>query len=337
MKIVKLTFCDPSWPILRQTPDRSGRWCEYRFGELESELDSWVVYGDLPAVQTALCDPNRIVLFMGEPQAVKRYPAEFLAQFAAVVTSHEGLDHPGAIHTQQALPWFVGGRFLPATKTWDPKFRKDYDELCVELPPAKTKLMSIVATKKFVTEGHGLRCRFIERLKSEFGDEVDVFGVGHDVVADKWDAIAPYKYHFAIENSVARDYWTEKLSDAYLGGAYPLYSGCPNIGDYFDQDAMTVLDLRDFDAAIATIKRTISENRFEISADALGKAKSLVLNRYQLFPAATAILDTLPAAYRPAEVTLRPIASFERPSGGILRRVSRFVVGRTKAIAGAKR
>jgi hypothetical protein len=337
LKDVRLTFCDPTWPIMRQTPGRSGVWSSYRYcAQTNGPVDAWVVYGDLPESQTVICDPKRTILFMCEPPEVLRYPARFLAQFAVVVTSHSGLNHPGAIHVQQGLPWFVGGRFLPDSRTWDPNFSKDYDDLLVTPPPAKTKLMSIVATKKYVTPGHELRCRFIERLKDEFGDQIDVFGVGHDVVADKWDVIAPYRYYCAIENCAAKDYWTEKLSDAYLAGAYPFYYGCSNISDYFSGDAMTRIDLADFDAAIAGMRRAISEDTFENSGAAIQQAKELVLNRYQLFPAATDLLDSLPESTNASRVTLSPMKKFRRSPGSFLRKLSRIVTRRSSAAASAK-
>jgi hypothetical protein len=40
-----------------------------------------------------------------------------------------------------------------------------------------------------------------------------------------------------LENSQSPHYWTEKLTDAYLGWAFPLYVGCPNVGDYFAKES----------------------------------------------------------------------------------------------------
>lgn len=59
--------------------------------------------------------------------------------------------------------------------------------------------------------------------------------------------MSKYKYVLAIENGQCMDYWTEKLADSYLAGCYPIYYGCPNISDYFKQDSMLKVDIRDYE------------------------------------------------------------------------------------------
>jgi Glycosyltransferase family 10 (fucosyltransferase) C-term/Fucosyltransferase, N-terminal len=48
----------------------------------------------------------------------------------------------------------------------------------------------------------------------------------------KLDAIARYKFTLAFENSISRDYVTEKFFDALIAGSVPIYRGAPNIGDF---------------------------------------------------------------------------------------------------------
>jgi hypothetical protein len=45
-----------------------------------------------------------------------------------------------------------------------------------------------------------------------------------------------------LENSVQKNYWTEKLADAYLSWCVPLYYGCPNIDEYFDPRSIRKID-----------------------------------------------------------------------------------------------
>ena len=101
-------------------------------------------------------------------------------------------------------------------------------------------------------------------MQKEFGDEVDVFGRGLKDFEDKWEVIAPYKYHIAIENSSTEDYWTEKLADCFLAGSYPFYYGCPNLDDYFPQKTYTSIDINNVEETIAIIKQKIEEKQFEI-------------------------------------------------------------------------
>lgn len=41
-----------------------------------------------------------------------------------------------------------------------------------------------------------------------------------------------YKYCIAIENSIAKDYVTEKVYDALAAGCLPIYLGAPNIAEF---------------------------------------------------------------------------------------------------------
>jgi hypothetical protein len=41
-------------------------------------------------------------------------------------------------------------------------------------------------------------------------------------------------FHIAVENSKNKNYFTEKIIDAFLSKTIPIYWGCPNIEKYFD-------------------------------------------------------------------------------------------------------
>lgn len=47
-------------------------------------------------------------------------------------------------------------------------------------------------------------------------------------------------YHFVIENSQERNYFTEKIVDAFYTYTVPIYLGCPNINDYFDPEGIII-------------------------------------------------------------------------------------------------
>lgn len=96
----------------------------------------------------------------------------------------------------------------------------NYDDLKGLKTPTKTKLLSVIISDKSFTEGHLKRHDFLQAIKKHFGDQLDIFGRGFNYVNDKWDAIADYKYHVAIENSQYPHYWTEKLADAFLGWSH---------------------------------------------------------------------------------------------------------------------
>ena len=185
----------------------------------------------------------------------------------------------------------IGARLEPASLTWTNFMSfEEIERYSVE----KRRLLSIVASKDNVTPGHVARNRFIEELKRMLGDRVDVFGLGYMPIEDKLDAIGPYRYHVAIENSRVADYWTEKISDAYLGRAFPIYSGCPNLNAYFPDGSYEAIDIGDPAAAVHRVGDIISSNIDLDRRNELVDARRRVLYEHNLF----AVLASLVAGLR---------------------------------------
>lgn len=284
---VKISANVLGFPLIRQTPDAKGIWgnCQFFINEDIEECDYWVVYENTPGcAETSKCQRDNTILITGEPATVRRYSQIFLNQFGTIITTHPNIAHPNVILNQPGLPWFVGARFDLEDRYFDIRHYKSYTDLQNIKSYPKSKLLSVILSNKKMMPGHHLRLAFVEALRNAFSpDELDIFGIGFNEVSDKWDAIAPYQYNIVLENSVYPHYWTEKLADAYLGGAYPLYFGCPNIADYFPQESLTCIDIRHPQKAIDIIRNTISAHQYEHSKDVILKAKDMVLNNYNLF------------------------------------------------------
>ena len=227
------------------------------------------------------CPDGRIptVFVASEPKSLKQYNPAFLLQFSVVITSDRETPHPCRIFTQQAIPWHVG------TRSADGKVL-DVPMLFEELEnhnPRKTKLVSVVSSDKQFTAGHRERLAFVAKLKEALGDEVDVFGRGINDFGDKREVLDAYRYHIAIENCAAEDYWTEKLADPYLTQTFPIYHGCPNIADYFSEEAMRVIDIYQPERAIEIIKEVISSDLAEKSKEHLLEARRQIMYEHNIF------------------------------------------------------
>jgi hypothetical protein len=287
------------------------------------ECDWWVVYEDLLVPEGAVCPPGHTILITGEPPSVKTYTQPFIGQFGKVVTCHTDLAHPNQVRSQQALPWHVGRHMRDGRNLG---FWLDYDGLKSLEPPAKDYLLSVIVSGKAGTAGHRRRLRFTQILSEHFGERLEVFGRGIRDVEDKWDVIAASRYHIVLENSAVRDYWTEKLSDAYLGWAFPIYYGCPNLADYFPDAAFVAIDIQDPKGSIRTIERTVAEGTFESEIDRLRQARGLVLDRYNLFGVLSALcrggVDGVPQ-----QVTLAPQRTFpsQRSLGDLVKGMWRWL------------
>ncbi|MBR3757280.1 MAG: hypothetical protein IKK62_02460 [Bacteroidaceae bacterium] len=295
--------------MLRQTPGRKGisRCGKYQFyiNELIPDPDFVVVRGKYIKHPTTFhVAPENVVLTTSEPYSVLSYPKGYCKQFGLVCSCQEELKHPNIVYTPALLSWFAGATFDTrgqGTATID------YDQFKQMDTPKKTKLLSVVTSNKAFTQGHQDRINFVEKLKEHYGDQLDVFGRGFRSFNDKWDVLAPYKYHIAIENSHSNYYWTEKLSDCYLAETFPIYYGCKNVHDYFPQDAMAIIDIYDVERSIATIDRLIAnEKHFDNHLPQLKQSKELVLEDYNFFNYVATVLDKLNPDLPKEDVTLLP-------------------------------
>ena len=101
-------------------------------------------------------------------------------------------------------------------------------------------MLSIVSSTKVITPGHQWRLQVTQALKSYFGSDLDVFGFGFNPISCKENAVDPYHFSIAIENSGSEHYMTEKISDVCLGSAMPIYSGARQVNKYFNYDIPSI-------------------------------------------------------------------------------------------------
>jgi hypothetical protein len=268
--------------IFRQTPNNSGivKNIQFHINKSNDPCDFLVVFAGHDEAINAKIHKNNTLFIAGEPPEIKRYPEAYLAQFGGIICSDTEVPHPNKHLSQQGYPWFCGIQFL---KDGTQKSVKNYDDFKAEQPIKKSKTLSVVCSSKCSKPGHRKRFEFVQKLKESFGDELDLFGTGQNPISDKSDAIRPYKYHIAIENSVATDYWSEKLSDCFLEESFPFYAGCPNLQNYFSHESYALIDLDDLDGTIRKIRRAIDENWHQKSIPALRESKERVLDQYNLF------------------------------------------------------
>ncbi len=289
--------------ILRQTPGSTGVWgqCQFHINASGQAFDRVVVFDTLDTPRRVICPADGTLMLVGEPPEIKTYNRDFLAQFARVVTQDSNCPHPGVIDSHAGQPWFVG----IATEPGKPKrVTMTYDDL-VAARPEKTGLLSITVGRTAQTEGHKMRMKMADALRARLGDAVAVFGRDVNRVADKWDALAPFKYHVALENSRYNHYWTEKLSDPYLADCFAFYWGCPDIADYFNPTGFQAINIYDPQGAAEVIADAIDAEAYEKSKSVRERDRQRVLNEYNLF----ALLDRVlaePVTEPAAEITIRP-------------------------------
>ena len=102
----------------------------------------------------------------------------------------------------------------------------------------KTKLLSIVASRKRVLTGQQLR----HDVMRSIGEKMDIFGGCCNFIENKADAFRDYMFNISIENLQHPNWFTEKLIDSLRTGTVPIYWGCPNIGDFFNTKGFIIVN-----------------------------------------------------------------------------------------------
>lgn len=328
---VKLSTSFPEWPLQRQTPNESGIWgnCQFFINQDVAECDYWVVIDDVLKTDESLCAKSNTILFILEPPTVKSYRRKFLAQFSSVVSCGRfDLEHPSVTYAQPGLPWHVGRQVLNETNRG---FRLNYDELTCLAPPNKQNCISVICSNRATTDNHRRRLEFVHQLQRHFGPRLHVFGRGINHIEDKWDAIAPYEYHIVLENSSFPHYWTEKLSDAFLGWSFPFYYGCPNLEEYFSPTAFMRIDIGNLDGSVNLIEDTIANERYEQSKESLTHARRLVLDSYNLFPVIAKLCKRVQTTEAKRKISIKPSGSFEPRRQAIYQKIRNRVLFTARA------
>lgn len=266
--------------LARQTPQSSGNWGDFQFlfkpdGE---PVDAWLVYDDLKQPVSQFCPPANTLLITGEPASLRQYRTRYTSQYGQIWSSHTNITHPRFTLRNEAQPWHYGlwygtahGRAL------------GLDELQALPRPEKPKRLSVLCSAKAVTTDHRRRLEFVRYLQSELGDQIDVFGSGNRPVADKSEAIWPYKYHIVLENDHSDHFMTEKLPDAFLGWSYPLYFGGNEAYHRFPEGSFTAIDIYQPEHSLNVIRNVLASQTYEQSLDRITDARNSVLTKHNLF------------------------------------------------------
>lgn len=239
---------------------------------LEEVWDMVVVYEGIIESISLKCKQGGLIFISGEPPFSRRYSSKFLTQFDHLITSHPQIRHTNNHITQQALPWHFGLSYN--TK----KYKYIFDDILKMPLPEKTKKISFITSNKQMMPGHKKRMIFMEAMKNEFGDSIDLFGQGIYPVDDKAIALLPYQFSICIENSSINDYWTEKIADPLLAFCIPIYEGCKNIDDYFNINSLIKIDIKQLTQSFKVIEDIL------INSDKIysGKLPQLLIERNKL-------------------------------------------------------
>lgn len=322
-----------SWPWMRQTDDGAGAHGGLTISFASSLNDDWLVaYDDISEPVRTPLPASRRILFVTEPPGFKSYKPAFANQFGVLVSPYPIPGYRGRwIASQPAINWFYGIDFSDGK----PTSRIDLRGLRhLPVPDDKKRRISVVCSTKARLPGHRARLSLLESLKARFPDSIDLFGRGFKPIGDKADCIAPYRYHLVLENSSCPHFWTEKLADAYLGYALPIFVGCSNVTDYFPERSMVrVPDVADHETAIRLVSEVLDNDPWQDRLPDIIAARTELIERQNVFSVIERLTSELDGG---KAITAPDIIWPAKQCGPVqsLVRAARAAGGRLTALAG---
>lgn len=258
--------------------------CKFWINQKIENPDVWFVFENLNLLSEKVkINPKNIIFLSAETSYndnhFNKLPKNnFLKQFGLVYSIYD-LNIPST-KDLPFLPWMINanhGQTIFCSSKRDVDYFLNLEKL------NKPKILSVICSKKDFTDGHRDRLNFVYKLKEHFDTKLDWYGNDVNRINQKWEGIAPYKYHIAIENK-QKDYLiSEKLYDSYLGLSYPFYYGAPNVNKYFPENSYTLIDIKDIKKSVEIIEEAIYSNIFEKNFEFILKSKDLVCKDYNLF------------------------------------------------------
>ena len=263
----------------RMTPYADGRWGDIEMVPPDEPADWTVVINFLlpPKLDpdgVLELDRSRAVLVQTEPSCVRHlnntwgeYADPEDIGYAATWTIREH---------HFALDWYLAATYAELYTTNPHHERQRVISAC---QTAKTKYPGQKLRHEFVVDHLSQRCDFDlwgRNLPIPFFEQIGTRA--------KDPTVFPYRYHFCSENSCEHNYFSEKISDAFLAYCLPLYWGCPNLEEFFPAESFIRLPLEEPEYAAEIVDRAIRDDEWTKRLPAIREARRLVMDKYQAWP-----------------------------------------------------
>ena len=245
----------------------------------------WLIVVDSPYACFYTNIPiQKRILFVSEPPEIHDVSKinYYINQFGHIVSPYNIPNYSGnLIISNPNLAWTAGIH----TKIHSIKD-------AINFTTKKSSTLSIITSLKNKTQYHKKRVKFLHELQREFNGIIDCYGREFNPVDDKLTAIAPYKYNIVIENSRINHYWTEKLTDAWLGWALPIYCGDPLIlNEIPDKNGIILIDINDIKSSLKTIHEVINQDIYYSRLNAIKICREWAINNSNRYSTACKIVE----------------------------------------------
>lgn len=235
-----------------------------------NDPDFTIVFGrtDWSQIKTP---KERTFYFSQEPLFSRNEPKDEIHNYCSRIFIADKSAYPDRNeYIEVLMPMFYAGRD-EASK--NPNHNWSY--LNKDIHYEKSKNTSMVVSKILLdhfpsTDSckiiYKLRVSLAQKLADTYG--VDVFGArwepdgkhmkGH--IETKHSALDEYRFSVACENSIQKNYISEKFWDPIITETVPIYLGCKNIKNYIPEDSFINLPTDSIDEMTNAIKEVINNH-----------------------------------------------------------------------------
>lgn len=134
----------------------------------------------------------------------------------------------------------------------------------------RDEISFLCGSKNFLT-GHSLRQRIYQQ-RENISTSLDK-KFYHTYPGKKDDILYPSLFSIIVENTQHENYFTEKIIDCMLAKCIPIYWGCPNIGNFFNQKGIIKFnDIEELIAKANLLTREVYQSRLSIIEENFTKA-----------------------------------------------------------------
>lgn len=208
---------------------------------------------------------SKVWLWKSEPDITSYLKSDYINQFGLFLTNRNRKDI--AIPQRETLSPICFQSWIQDKNTI-PKNMNIYD--------IKTKNISLITSNHMIFGLHPYRFDFALFLKNQKINIVDIFGLDNKIPMEL--GLLNYKYTIVLENTLEKNLWSEKLTDAMRMKCFIFYYGCNNIEKYFDERAIIRIDIKDKKKSLDIIKKSIDSKLFEKNHDAIEINYNIALN-----------------------------------------------------------
>lgn len=147
--------------------------------------------------------------------------------------------------------------------------------------------LSFLCGKKQMIEGHFFRHKIYNRQQEITSIPLKWY---YTYDGPKDVCFETSMFHLAIENSQNKNYFTEKIVDAFITKTIPIYWGCPNIKDFFDPKGFITFNTDD---ELLNIINSLTEEDYISRKEYIEKNYQLGIYYAEIFNRIKDILDQI--------------------------------------------